>query len=195
MGRNRSLEFTYLGNLHNASYRNDVADEREIYSLLHHFRSFAHLPAPFMPIFFANDYTLRKYIFYSDNIKQHMGYDVREVLENGMELMLHITNKEYFKTLNEKVFPANLRFLKSVDQSEHQNYIFSFNNQYRKANGEWAELLQKGTFITSKESGLPVCSIGLMADITPYKKDNVIIQSIEKVDETVKRVVCLPYFL
>jgi len=177
-------DFTYLGNLHNASYRNDVADEEEIHKLLDAFRQLSDLSFRFMPMIFAIDYTQRKYIFFSDNIKHNMGYDVREILDAGLEFMFHISHKEYFKTMNEKVFPANFQFLKSVPPHEQQDYIFSFNSQYRKADGNWAKVLQRGAFITSKETGSLLYSIGLVSDITLYKKDETLIHSIEKVSKT-----------
>ncbi len=180
MGAKSNLEFTYLGNLRNACYSKNCTDEEELQGLLATFKKFAYLPPQFMPMIFAADYTQRKYIFYSDSMKNNMGYDVQEILENGFDMVLNITNQDYFKTINEKVFPANMQFLQSVAQSDHQNYVFSFNNRYRKADGQWAEYLQKGSFITSKTTGMPLCSIGLLFDITSFKKDNAIVQSIEK---------------
>jgi DNA-binding CsgD family transcriptional regulator len=191
---NNNVDFTWMGALHNAWYINDVTDEREIYALLENFKTFTQLPYRALPMFFVLNYTTRKYMFYSESAKFSLGYDARELLEGGLDIALHLVQKDYFKTFNEKVFPLNLQFLNNTPQQQHQDYVFSFTNQYRKKNGDMVELLQKGSFITSKETGLPLYSLGTIIDLTPYKKDNVIVQSIERITNKGEQLIETNYF-
>ena len=178
----RDIGITYMGHLNNAWYADDVTDEYEIQPVMERFRHFTGPVSFLMPMFFVVDYTSRSYLIFTDNIKKLIGYDARELLENGLGFTLDITDKKYFKTVNEKIFPINFELLRSIPQHEHQNYIFSFNNRYKKKNGEWADVLQKSIFITSKHTGMPLLSLGMVIDNSIYKRDRIITRAVEKLD-------------
>jgi DNA-binding CsgD family transcriptional regulator len=178
------VDFTYMGHLQSTWYANDVTDWQEIQNVMGKFKQFSGLAPYFLPMFFVIDYTRKSYLVFTDNIKSILGYDAREMLDGGLDFMMQIAHKDYFKAINESVFPLNVQFLKRTPQSEHQEYIFSFNNQYRDTGGKWIELLQRSAFITSKDSGLPLYCLGMVIDISIFKRERMIIQSIEKANGT-----------
>jgi DNA-binding CsgD family transcriptional regulator len=50
----------------------------------------------------------------------------------------------------------------------------------KKADGKWISLFQQGRYITDPKTNLPLFSIALVNDISPLKKDNSMIFSIDK---------------
>jgi hypothetical protein len=50
----------------------------------------------------------------------------------------------------------------------------------KKADGKWMNIFQQGSYITDQKTNLPLYSIALVNDISPLKKDNSMIFSIDK---------------
>ncbi len=149
-------------------------------------------------MFFVIDYTRKTYVTCTDSIKPILGYDAREPLESGLSFTLDIAQKDYFKTLNEKVFPSTVSFLQTIPQAYHPDYVFSYNNQLRNSAGKWINILQKGSYITSKETGMPLYCLGMVLDINACKKsDTTVVHTIERIDSVTKiaRLIETNYFL
>ncbi|HTM97394.1 MAG TPA: LuxR C-terminal-related transcriptional regulator, partial [Pedobacter sp.] len=49
-------------------------------------------------------------------------------------------------------------------------------------NGTYVPILQRGCYITSKETGLPLYSLGMVLDISMFKRDRVMYHTIEKIE-------------
>jgi DNA-binding CsgD family transcriptional regulator len=174
---------TYIEYVLNAGIINGVIDEKELNSLIDDFQKFARITYHFMPVFFVFDFAKRKYLFFTENIKGALGYDVKELLEGGPGFMSEIYHKDFFKSYNEFVFPFTLNFLKGTPNAEHAGYTFSYNTQIRSKTGQWLDFLQKDTYVTCKNNGLPLYCLGIMIDISCFRRSNVIIHSIEKIDK------------
>ncbi len=50
----------------------------------------------------------------------------------------------------------------------------------RKPDGRWMNVFQQGSYVTDPKTKLPLYGIALVTDITPLKKDNSMIFSIDK---------------
>lgn len=174
------ISFTYIDYLQKASQNKDISDEGEILQAMKDFQKLAHLGYGFLPAFYIFDYSKRKYIFCSEGIKRLLGYEAKEIIDGGHMFMIEIEQKEFFKTYNENIFPFCLNFLQNKAQAEHYNYTFSFNTQLKNSSGNWINVLQKCNYITSKDKGLPLYSLGILIDVNCIKKDNVIVHTIEK---------------
>jgi DNA-binding CsgD family transcriptional regulator len=109
-----------------------------------------------------------------------MGFDPRDVIENGLDYVIDIFQKDDFKIYNETVFSQVTDFLKKTPQKEHNEYFFSYTYRLRKATGKWANIFQQCNYITDPKTNLPLYCIGLIADISPLKKDNSMIFCIDK---------------
>jgi DNA-binding CsgD family transcriptional regulator len=179
-------DFTYEGYLHSAWYAHDETDEQDVYPMFDQFKKLAGAVPGLMPMFFIIDYVQKKYIIFTDGVKCVLGYDARELMEGGIAFTLHIQNKDYFRILNEKVFPATLNILQKIPQREHENYIFSYNNLFRSTEGRYIHLLQKSIYKTAKETGLPLYCIGMAVDINPFKTDNIVIHQAERINTATK---------
>lgn len=118
----------------------------------------------------------------TDASKMITSYDPRDFLEGGIPRLIDVFQKDDFKIYNENVFPANIRFLQSHPFDLHRHFIFSYNFRVRHKDGSFISLLQRGCYITSRETGLPLYSLGMVTDITPFKRDTLIYHTIESME-------------
>lgn len=175
--------FTYNDHLQHAWYNKEVIDEMDVYSFLNKFTQLSSLTHLTLPALFILDYTKRSYLLVSDGIRDISNYDPREMLEGGLEKFLDIYHKEDFKVYNKNIFTTNIDFLAQTPQSEHHHYIFSNSYRIRNKDRSMSSVLQKSSFITSKETGMPLYAFGTVTDITRITKDkNYLHHFIEKTE-------------
>jgi DNA-binding CsgD family transcriptional regulator len=178
----KKISFSYTGHLQNAWYANEAADIRDIDNLLAGIKQLTGPVSQSLPLFFVIDYTARQYLLMTEAMQVIAGYHPREFLESRMEKLLEVYHKDDFEIFNKKIFTANAAFLKTIPQQEHQQHLFSYNFRFMRQDKKAAHVLQRGYFITSKETSLPLYSIGTIADITNFKTDNIMVHTIEKVN-------------
>ncbi|MET0392680.1 MAG: LuxR C-terminal-related transcriptional regulator [Chitinophagaceae bacterium] len=175
------LQLTYMGNMHQAWYANEVADVRDIRRQLDGFRQFDAVIHHAFPLFFAIDYTAHRYLVMTEGLTGISGYHPRDFLDTGLDKLIDVFHKDDFTIFNKKVFARNAAFLKSRPQEEHGQYIFSYNFRFAKSDRSFAQVMQRSSYITSRETGLPLYSIGMVMDITDIKSDTSIVHTIERV--------------
>lgn len=180
----RPLDFTFKGHLQNVYYANELVDEQDIKGMLSRFEQLCTAGKNINPLLYVIDYTRSQYLVMTNGCQIITGYHPEEMLEGGMAFLIDIFQKDDFRVYNESVFTANALFLKSQPQAQHHNFVFSYNFRVRSKSGTWVPILQRGSYITSKETGLPLYSLGSVIDISPFKKDRTIYHSIEKIEET-----------
>lgn len=186
--------FTYMGHLQNAWYASEISDVEEINKLLNQFRQFGNVMHHSVPLFYAIDYTAQQYLIMTDPIQSIAGYHPKEFIESRLEKLIDVYHKDDFKIYNRDVFSSNLLFLKNTPQHLHNQYLFSNNFRFRRSDKTYAHALQRCTYITSKETGLPLYVVGVVIDITDVKTDTVIVHSIEKMRQHHKEVIETNYF-
>lgn len=176
------VDFTFMNYLHSVQYENDVADEKEIQEMCGNFKPVSGFLSQMCPLFVVIDYSRMNYVSITESTKTVLGYNPTGFLEGGLNFMVNIMDTDFFKTYNKRLFPSNIQFLKSIPQAEHSNYTFSFNFRIKNYEGKWVDLYQRSTFITSKETGLPLYCLVTGFDITAFKKDSVMVRTIEKAE-------------
>lgn len=169
-----------MGHLQSAWYASEIAEEQEIHQLLYQFRQFGNVIHHSVPLFYAIDYTAQQYLVMTEAMQTIAGYHPSEFIENRMHKLLEVYHKDDFKIYNQNVFANNLAFLKKTPQAEHSQHQFSYNFRFKRADQQYAHVLQRNSYITSKETGLPLYSLGVIMDISEVKTDVVIVQTIEK---------------
>jgi DNA-binding CsgD family transcriptional regulator len=102
-------------------------------------------------------------------------------MEEQLKWAINIISNEELNISNEKVFESNMTFLRGIPQSDHHKYLFSNVFKVKSAKGELKQVLQRGTYITAKESGLPLYSLGILLDISNLKFDDLLTLSVEKI--------------
>ena len=183
MSLSSSLDFTYKGHLRKAYYNNEQTDEDEIQGMLRKFKELSDFSFPSLPTYFVIDYTRSSYKLLTENFKSVVGFDSREFIEGGLGLIMNLFHADDFKIYNQKVFTANLSFLKNTPQTDHHNHIFSYTFRIKSASGKYKWILQRGSYITSKETNMPLYSMGMAMDLTNYKTDTIMLHTIEKNDQ------------
>jgi len=171
---------TYTGLLNETYYRSKDIDDREVLQLLKEAEA---IPPKLLPLkghLYVVDYSQHRHVGLSGQTKSMIGYDPREVMDNGIEFVIGLFQKDDFKIYNETIFSHIVEFLKTTPQDQHGEYVFSFNYRVKKADGRWAQLFQEGCYITDPKTNLPLYSIGMAMDVTPIKKDSSIVLSIDK---------------
>jgi DNA-binding CsgD family transcriptional regulator len=171
---------TYTGLLNDAYFRSKDIDNREVIQLLRQAEAIPKKLLPFQGGIHVIDYTQRRHVGLSGPIKSMIGYDPREIIESGLDFVIDIFQKDDFKIYNETIFSQVIEFLKKTPQNEHGEYIFTYSYRMKKADGKWMNLFQQGSYITDPKTKLPLYSIALINDISPLKKDNSMIFSIDK---------------
>ncbi|EHQ30427.1 response regulator transcription factor [Mucilaginibacter paludis] len=194
MKTKKDLDFTYQGHLQNAWYASEVADLEDINNLLEQFKQFGNTNQHGIPLFYVIDYCAHQYLVMTDAIHLISGYHPRDFIESRLEKLIDVYHKDDFKIYNQEIFSRNLTFLKRTPQHLHNHYLFSNNFRVKRSDKTYAQVLQRSTYITSKETGLPLYSMGMVVDITDVKTDTVIVHSIEKMNPWYKEVVETNYF-
>jgi len=189
---------TYMGNLQQASYSRDLADAGDINNMLQQFKNLSGSLHHSFPVFYVLDYTAQQYLIMTDAMQNVAGYHPREFMESRLEKLIEVYHKDDFKIFNQQVFARNTAFLQETPKDEHQRYIFSYNFRFLRQDKKYAHVLQRNSFITSKETGLPLYSLGMIVDITDVKTDTVMVHTIAKkpLDTTsgYKKLVATNYF-
>ncbi|MEO8568330.1 MAG: helix-turn-helix transcriptional regulator [Ginsengibacter sp.] len=135
-----------------------------------------------IPTIYLLDYTTGKYLFISKNSHIVLGYESKEWIDNGVDFTIDLYNKEDLRLYNEKIFPDKLQLIKNIPLKEQENCIFSNNYRLKNSKGEFVNLLQRNCFIKSDANGLPLISLGMVINIEHYKKENPVIQVVEKIN-------------
>jgi DNA-binding CsgD family transcriptional regulator len=173
---------TYTGLLNDVYYRSNDIDSREVLQLLRQAEAIPQKLLPFKGIIHVIDYTQRRHVSISGPVKNMIGYDPRMIIESGLNFVIDIFQKDDFRIYNEIIFHQAIAFLKKTNQKDHNDYIFSYSYRMRKADGKWLNLFQQGSYITDPKTNLPLYGIAMVTDISPLKKDNCMIFSIDKKD-------------
>lgn len=182
MRLSKPFDFTYKGHLRKVCYDGDLTEEGEIFGVLQKFKELSDFKHPALPTFFVIDYTNASYKFMTEGFDSVVGYNSMAFIEGGLNMVMDIFHAADFKIYNEKVFAANLLFLKNAPQEEHKKYTFSYTFRVRCLNGKYKCMMQRGCYITSKETNLPLFSLGMVLDVTHLKTDTIMLHTIEKVD-------------
>ena len=132
------------------------------------------------PTTYILDYELKKFIAVSGNVETLIGYSASYLLDNGFDSYLKLLIKEDLLTIEEKIRPYDVNFLQSIPQEEHGKYLFSQNYRIKTASNNIVTLFQQNTLILSPETGLPHYNIGIVSDISHFKKDSSILHQIGK---------------
>ncbi len=174
-------DFTFEKHLREICEETNKVDTENINSLITHTKRLTNSISHISPLFYVIDYTRSNYLLMTENIRDIGGESPEAFLEGGLEKLIEVYQKDDFKVYNEQVFKNNRDFLQSVPMDEHHNYIFSYNFRAKHKKGHFVTLYQRGFYITSQDTGLPLFSIGTIQDISLFKKDKIINHSIEKI--------------
>lgn len=179
------IKNTWLGYIEQLSQQNfspqqlNIDGIENILSLNYSFHSlFSHS----IPMIYLLDYTTGKYLRMSRSTQLILGYECNEWVDNGIGFTIDHYAEDDLKIYNEKIFPDRLQILKKIPVSEQPNYIFTYNLRLKNNKGEFVNLLQRNCYMKSDQNGVPLLSLGVITNIEHYKRENPVIQLVEKIN-------------
>ncbi len=169
---------SYLEHINNASLLKNDAGYAILPNFHAQYKQTAYASSGLFHSFYAIDYTKKKHLLFPGCVQKKMGYFPEDFSDGGLDFIVDISKNEDFDIYNKFVFPQVIKFLADIPDEQHCDYIFSCNYRLTNKDGSHIALLQKGGYITV--NGRPVFGFGNVTDITPFKKDTSIIQTIER---------------
>lgn len=128
------------------------------------------------------NYKTMKYLYLSSNTKSILGYDTKEVQEAGPSFFFNITHPDDLSELMGTTFKKILEYYNSTDREDRKNIRCTYDYRVKRADGKYIRLLQQTCVVEIDEDGYPLADIGIVSDITPYKKDPTISLFLNKYD-------------
>ncbi|MGX5816745.1 response regulator transcription factor [Chitinophaga lutea] len=177
--RNRP-RLTFEEHLRTISHESDKIDEQNVMAAISGLNTIGKSILPTKPLFYAIDYTQASYRVMTDVIQEFINEPSEAFLEGGIPKLLDIYNRDDFKVYNEHVFTTNMAFLRSQPVESHHQFVFSYNFRIRHRKGHDIPIYQRGCYLTSPETGLPLYSFGMVLNIAPFKRDFLMHHTIEK---------------
>ena len=171
---------TYTGLLNDIYYRSKEIDTREVIRLVQQARSIPQQLLPFKGIIHVIDYTKRRHVGISGPLKEMIGYVPKDIMDNGLDFVIDIFQKDDFKVYNESIFTRIVEKLKQTPQQQQDELLFSFNYRMKSPGGKWMHLFQQTCYVTDPVTKLPLYNIGMVTDISTLKKNNCMVFSIDK---------------
>jgi len=179
---------TYLNfsdELHYLKKENDIEEILSFFKYINRFQN--NLSFLRDTTFFIIDYTKRKYLLLTGPVKEIIGHHQRDFLDGGLQFVIDLYQKDDFYLWNNKIFVSTFDLLKQQQHTDHSSYVFEINFRLRDKKGDLITVLQKGSFVTDPLTSLPLFGFGICSNITPFKKDNSMVQVISKYDDDNKQ--------
>ena len=132
-----------------------------------------------MPAVYLLDYTQRKYLYASSNMRLFVDYPLSRFLDGGLNFGWEIFHKDDLKVYGENVLFENLKFIKDIPVTSHGDYLFTCNYRVKNRKGVYKQIRQQSIFIKSTANGMPLATLGFLYDVSAYARSNKIIHTIE----------------
>ena len=131
------------------------------------------------------DYRTMKYIYLSTSFKNILGYDIPEILEGGPQVLFQQLHPEDSQELMSHTFKKMMEFYHDIPVEERKKIRCSYDYRLKRADGKYLRLLQQTLVVDIDSEGKPLVDIGIVSDITEYKKENKITLSLSKYDQEI----------
>jgi DNA-binding CsgD family transcriptional regulator len=171
---------TFTSLLNDIYYRSKEIDTREVIKLVRQASAIPQQLLPFKGIIHVIDYTKRRHVGISGPLKEMIGYVPRDIMDNGLDFVIDIFQKDDFKVFNESIFTHIIEKLKEIPQQNHNDFLFSFNYRMKSPNGKWMHLYQQTCYVADPITKLPLYNIGIVTDISPIKNNNTMVFSVDQ---------------
>lgn len=134
--------------------------------------------------FFVLDYRTKGYYHVGENTRMIMGIPSEAFLEGGIPLYHRQMHEEDLKVFSGILFYKRLQHIQTVKKEERHKYWYSINYRFKRSDGKIVHVLQQFTVLEVNDQGNPLILLGFCTDISHYKQDNKIVDTISKWDDT-----------
>lgn len=120
------------------------------------------------------DYKTMTYLYISSSIKNITGYDPKEVQEAGPKYFFDKIHPEDMDELMNVTFKKIVAYYQSTPIEDRKKIRCSYDYRVKRADGKYMRFLQQTVIVDMDDAGKPLADIGIISDITEYKKNNTI---------------------
>jgi DNA-binding CsgD family transcriptional regulator len=124
------------------------------------------------------------YLYMSSSVKNLLGYESKEIMAAGPEFLLNLMHPDDLKELMGNTFKKLVEYYHNTPLDQKKHIRSSYDYRIKRADGKYARLLQQTVVVDIDKDGNPLVDIGIISDITEYKKDNKISLLISRYDQT-----------
>lgn len=117
------------------------------------------------------DYKEMKYLYFSSNARNILGYDPKEIQEKGPQFFYGIIHPDDLHELMNDTFKKILDYYNASPIEDRKKVRCTYDYRVKRADGKYIRLLQQTVVVEIDQEGNPLADIGIVSDITPYKKD------------------------
>src|SRR5690349_24056158 len=110
---------TYTGLLNDIYCDRRNIENKEVLQLLRQVEAIPQRLLPFKGHIFVLDYSQRRHVGFSGQTKSMTGYDPRDIMNDGIDFIISVFQKDDFKIYNEIIFNQITAFLKRTPHQEH----------------------------------------------------------------------------
>lgn len=162
-----------------------TSSDQEIQDFSQYIKSSALLDNVFSlgPCFvYMMNYKTMSYLYMSSSVKNLLGYDSKEIMTEGPNFLLTRMHPDDIKDLMENTFKKLIEYYNNTPLDQKKTIRSSYDYRIKRADGKYARLLQQNVIVDIDKDGNPLVDIGIISDITEYKKDTKISLLISRYD-------------
>ena len=137
------------------------------------------VPPGYLPTYFQADNATGRYLFIDDSCINLAGYKPSHYYQSTVEEYLKSWHPADYRTIQKQVFPINMDFLKTIPPEKYADIVFTYNYRILNSIGDYEIILQRFSYIPGETGDYPLRVVGLAFNITQFKNDLSIIQTIE----------------
>lgn len=145
--------------------------------------------------FTINDFSSASYLYVSQGNKDVIGYPVRDIKNEGLNLTFGISHPDERHQLIE-LQKDILAFCVKIPPEERYKYKFCNDFRIKKPDGRYIWLMHEMKFLNSDNKHFPLHAVSIVSDISAYKNDpNLSLKIVKHDNSTVSVELSKKYFL
>ena len=134
-------------------------------------------------IFFVLDLRTGHYIYLSEGFPDDMKYSYEALKREGFMHYLSLVHKNDYPIITDAIFKRRYEFMLSIPREEQKNYCYSSNFRILTDNNTYKQVLQHMIISETDESGLALIISGVCVDISMYKNDSRIVDTVAQLQD------------
>lgn len=135
-------------------------------------------------IFFILDYRTGKFHYITKNFPKEFRNSYDALKEGGIEYFTFLQHPEDRKIFNREIFMNRIKFMKSIPEGDHPSYCYSNNFRMIDSNKKCHHFLRQHVNAKTDAHGMPLIASGVCFNITNYKSDTKMVDTIYRFNET-----------
>ncbi len=126
-----------------------------------------------------------KYEFFSENVKQILGYDAEEFYKGNVEFGMSLVHPEHAQIFSDHIFPAMFNAIDRYKEAGDVKKIrLAYNFKFKRKDQAYVWLSQHMSILEVDQENNPLLSMYFMTDINALKKDSRLDFTVSVLDET-----------